>query len=185
MAPDNGKLSDFLSNFAAYSVALIVAYNIIEALCFFGWDAYNWPCTLTFRIILHLHDFAYVITFAIYAAFNDQEIFPLKVSCCFFFLVTFGFNVATIFMYSKLPRSLCCGQMNSQSKPIFINMDGQTYQLKNLQNQAHTAQSSYVMQPVSAQAPMATIETDMSVATGQPPVVQTADNFDTVPTEKL
>ena len=47
-------------------------------------------------------------------------------------------------------------------------MDGQTYQLKNLQNQAHTAQSSYVMQPVSAQAPMATIETDMSVATGQP-----------------
>ena len=120
-------------NFAVYSIALIVAYNIIEALCFFGWDAYNWPCTLTFCIILLLHDFAYLITFAVYAAFYDQETFALKVLCCFFFVVTFGINVATIVIYSKLPKSLCCGQMNSPSQPIFVNIDGQTNQLKNLE----------------------------------------------------
>merc|ERR1712131_306195 len=56
-------------DFAAYSVALIVAYNIIEASCFFGCDAYNWPCTLTFRIIWLLHDFAYFLTFAVFAPY--------------------------------------------------------------------------------------------------------------------
>merc|ERR1712131_113406 len=107
-------------DFAAYSVALIVAYNIIEASCFFGCDAYNWPCTLTFRIIWLLHDFAYFITFAIFASnyhwrwdpegykncteyYCDDykyiyecnyceryRTFPFMISCCIFFLVTFG-----------------------------------------------------------------------------------------------
>ena len=128
------SLCSYYLAFAVYSVAIILAYNIIEASCFFGCDAYNWPCTLTFRIIWILHDFAYFITFAVYASYTDGgQRFPFLVSCCIFFFVTFGINIATLVLFSKLPRSLCCGQL--QVQPIIINLNGQNYDMQNVQNQ--------------------------------------------------
>ena len=191
------SLYSYRLDFAAYSVALILAYNIIEASCFFGCDAYNWPCTLTFRIIWILHDLAYFITFAVYASIysswdtarykycietcnndyyydncrdcNYYRMFPFLVSCCIFFLITFGINIATIVLFSKLPKTVCCGQMNSQVQPIIINLDGQTYRMQNLHNQGHTAQGSYVMQPVLTSAPIATVQTVVPMTTLQAP----------------
>ena len=49
---------------AVISVAIIAGYYILEGSLFFGCETYNWPCTLTFRIIWVLHDFAYFITYA-------------------------------------------------------------------------------------------------------------------------
>merc|ERR1712242_88760 len=129
---------------AAYSVPIILAYNIIEASCLFGFDAYNWSCTLTFRMIWVLHDFAYFITFAVFLSVldihsrwdpeeyercivehcnndyynefycqecNSHREFPFVVSCCILFFVTFGINIATVVMFSKLPQRVCCGLM--------------------------------------------------------------------------
>ena len=62
------SLTDML-NTALYSTPIITGYYILEGSFFFGCQAYNWPCTLTFRIILLLHDFAYFITYALFAAF--------------------------------------------------------------------------------------------------------------------
>ena len=89
------------------------------------------------------------------------------ISCCIFFLVTFGISVATVVMFSKLPKSVCCGQRNSQVQPIIINLDGQTYRMQNLQNQGHTVQGSYVMQPVAASAPIAAVQTVVPMTTVQ------------------
>ena len=53
---------------AVYSVGIIACYYILEGSLFFGCDTYNWPCMLTFRIILVLHDFAYFIAYAYVSA---------------------------------------------------------------------------------------------------------------------
>merc|ERR1712150_16198 len=55
-------------DFVLYSVAIIAGYNILEVSLFFGCQKYNWPCTLTFRIVFAIHDFAYFITYAVFAA---------------------------------------------------------------------------------------------------------------------
>ena len=61
---------------AVYSVAIIAGYYILEGSLFFGCQAYNWPCTLTFRIIWALHDFAYFITNAWLAAYYKGTYYP-------------------------------------------------------------------------------------------------------------
>ena len=53
---------------AVYSVAIIAGYYILEGSLFFGCQAYNWPCTVTFRVFWILHDFAYFVTYAVLAA---------------------------------------------------------------------------------------------------------------------
>ena len=132
-------------DFAAYSIAVILAYNIMESFCLFGCKAYNWPLTLTFRIVWILHDFAYFITFAVFAPNyhsysnskycieNDNDkrckkaLFPIAISCCILFLVTFGIGVATLIRFSKLPWIGCNCPTRSQVQPIIINLDGKTW----------------------------------------------------------
>ena len=77
--------------FAVYSIAIILGYNILEALLFFGCQSYNWPCTLTFRIIWVLHDFACFITFVIAApellqSYEVDYSFLCAVASCAIFL---------------------------------------------------------------------------------------------------
>ena len=53
---------------ALYSVTSIAGYHIVEGVLFFGFQEYNWPCTLMFRVTWVLHDFAYFIAYAVKAA---------------------------------------------------------------------------------------------------------------------
>ena len=53
---------------AVYSIAIIAGYYILEGSLFFGCQTYNWPCTVTFRVIWVLHDFIYFITYAVSAS---------------------------------------------------------------------------------------------------------------------
>ena len=55
-----------------FSIPIIAGYYILEGSLFFGCQEYNWPCTFIFRIIWILHDFAYFITFALFAAIDTD-----------------------------------------------------------------------------------------------------------------
>ena len=100
---------------AVISVPVILVYYIIETSCFFGCQAYNWPCTLTFRIIWALHDFSYFITYAVNAAYYGYykdnyyhniyyQYFVYDVCCCVFFFATFGIGIAIMCTFSVFPN---------------------------------------------------------------------------------
>ena len=52
---------------------IIAVYSTLEVCLFFGCQKYNWPLTLTFRILFVLHDLAYFITYALLAVLNYDE----------------------------------------------------------------------------------------------------------------
>ena len=89
-----------------FSIPVIAVYYILEGSLFFGRQAYNWPCTLTFRIIWLLHDFAYFVTFAFEAGYMDI----FCVALTLFFLYAFGLGIGIIVAFSKFPRLGCCHQ---------------------------------------------------------------------------
>ena len=164
-------LSVIWREFAAYSIAIILGYNILEALLFFGCQTYNWPCTLTFRIIWVLHDLAYLLTFAVdsdyyYADFNDEDYqvfcdkdsyyydsslckvvrsFIFAVTSCVIYFVTICLGVAIMVTYSKFPKYGCEGCCVSQAhtKPIVVSVDGNMYQIQSNGNsyEAHVIQN--------------------------------------------
>ena len=125
-------------------------YNIIEIALFFGCQMYNWPCTLTFRIIFLCHDFAYFITYALVSGFTaDEEYFESQchdTSCtlevsCFFFLSTFAVGIGILVTYSKFPKYGC----SCFVEPPVTMISGQMIQMQTATTQGSN-QPFYVVQ---------------------------------------
>ena len=120
--------------FASYSIAIVLGYNILEAVLFFGFQVYNWPCTLVFRIMWVIHDFAYFVTFAVGASwykdgfYNEEDYedcwknetdyyetswckhvrsHPFVVVSYLIFFVTICLGIAIMVTYSKFSKYGC------------------------------------------------------------------------------
>ena len=141
------------------SVSIIAVHNIIEVSLFFGCQKYNWPCTLTFRIIFVIHDFAWFIRYAI------NVYYTFDIACCVLFFVTTSIGIAILVLYSRFPKygtccPCCCPPL---PQPQLMMMNGQVVQVATIAmeatpgpNQQHQAMMQpTVMQPIPpASAPM-------------------------------
>ena len=97
---------------------------MIEVSLFFGCQAYSWPCTLTLRIFIILHDIGYCLFYCFfsftYSKYNRgfcednpddwrcQNYFPYTMSACTFYLLTSVIDCWIIILYSKFPTRNCC-----------------------------------------------------------------------------
>ena len=175
-----------------FSIPIIAVYYILEGSLFFGRQAYNWPCTLTFRVIWVLHDLAYYITFALSAAFDVMDgytdIFYVRISLALalFFLFTFGLGIGIIVAFSKFPRLGCCHQTIVQN---FV-VSGQTYpmqltqQMPNGQLVVVQNPNSEIYNPVAAQTVQNTTQTQSTIVqqvANQPAVVQPVQQQNDLP----
>ena len=64
---------------------------------------YNWPTTLTFRIIWLVHDLAYFIIYSLNGYWTRFDIV-----CTALFLIALGIGIGIIVAFSKFPKKCCC-----------------------------------------------------------------------------
>ena len=148
---------------------------------------YNWPCTLTFRIIFLFHDFAYFITYALISGFSaDEEYFESQchgTSCthevsCFFFLSTFAIGIGILVTYSKFPKYGC-----SCYEPSVIMINDQMVQMQTVTTQGQNQHFYVVQNPnqVNSQTHSTFVLTQPTQVVNQPVVVQQTAPPVTVP----
>ena len=172
------------------SIPIILFYNILEVSLFFGCQAYNWPCTLTFRILWVLHDFSYFITYGASIAYFYLNWEPDVYYCDFTSCIdhpyvcedskylckearSFPFAVSSSFFFLvtfSLGIAILvvfsrfpkygCCGPSPQVQPAVVNVNGQTYQMQITPNQ-----SSYASQARQAPLNTATMQTTMPVST--------------------
>ena len=123
-----------------------ILHDIIEIVLFFGCQMYNWPCTLIFRIVFALHDFAYLTV-----AYDGR------------FLITLTIGLLILVTYSNFPSSCyepSVMMINDQMVPMqTVTTQGQNQHFYVVQNpnqvnsQTLTQPTQVASQPVSVTVP--------------------------------
>ena len=140
-----GPESSSLGYIPLYTIIPILVYYLIEGSLFFSGQAYSWPCTLTLRIFIILHDLGYCIFYCIFSFtyskykrgfceenpdnWRCQNFFPYTMSACVFYLLTSGIGCWIIILYSKFPTRDCC----RRTEPTVV-IGGITYTAESLPN---------------------------------------------------
>ena len=50
-----------------FSVMIIIIYGAVETILFFGCKQYSWPVSVTFRVLIGIHDFILFLVYAVLA----------------------------------------------------------------------------------------------------------------------
>ena len=141
-----------MPNTAFYSIPIIAGYYVHEGSLFFGCQVYNWPCTVTFRIIWALHDFCYFITYAVKTSesseYHNETYYAFTLACSIFFLFTLGIGIGIIFAYSKFRQNPNVGNNRTNSCGIPQTVQYTTQTTRTVQQ---VAQQPAVQQPIPQQ----------------------------------
>ena len=155
---------------------------------------FNWPTSLTFRIILLLNDFAFFVIYAIKAG-NDKklkdrycggsrgyydcawytEYFSYSMASTMLFLAAFGIDIAIIVAFSKFPKNGCC----CDNAPQTVIVGGQVQPMQTVQRMPNgqvmmmqnpnvgIQNPNYVIaqQPQSIQVPVQVVQQPQSIQT--------------------
>ena len=108
---------------ALYSVSFIIGYYVCESFLIFCIKGYNWPCTLSFRILMTMHDTGYGIFYAFCASGSSGTKFEASTSSLLFLAACIE-----VLILIQLPKLGCCYKHSNARQHLFV-MNGQTYQL--------------------------------------------------------
>ena len=143
--PRAQKKRFFLSSYFLWKALFSIDENIIsfpstphkaccEGCCCQG--CYNWPTTLTFRIILLLADFSYFVMNAIQAGYSCDRSYRyycgFDVTCTLLFMSAFGIGIVMIIAFSKFPKDGCCDYNNTYPTQTVV-VGGQAQPMQTVQ----------------------------------------------------
>ena len=162
----------YLGYIPLYSIIPILVYYLIEGSLFFSGQAYSWPCTLTLRVFIILHDLGYCIFYCIFSFtyskykrgfceenpdnYRCQNYFPYTMSACVFYLLASAIGCWIIMLYSKFPTRDCCRRTEptvviggitytAESLPNFNQSNVSNENVNSQSNDAH----KYAIQPIN------------------------------------
>ena len=127
---------------------------------------FNWPTSLTFRIILLLNDFAFFVIYALKALEasydKDSWYFSYSLASTILFLAAFGIGIGMIVAFSKFPKNGCCCDNATQT----VIVGGQVQPMQTVQQMPNG-------QVIMMQNPSVGIQNPNYVIAQQPQSIQT------------